>query len=163
MATFQSVIVPTGGDGKSMAAIAAGVSETGVTEDGNLGADGVSGGVTDRAMMGVAGLAVTIDDATYVDPGTGAVDTEQIHSHQYPGTRTDFDNGTKNRSYALAATATAGTPGTYNGRQPEDIGELLGVAASPATLWTVGQSVEVVAGAADYHWDSTAWVAGTAP
>jgi hypothetical protein len=67
---------------------------TGVTVDGHLGADGVTAdeGVVDRPMMGIAGIAVTIDDATYTDPETGDTGEGNIHTLHYPGTRNDFTN-----------------------------------------------------------------------
>ena len=66
---------------------------------------------------------------------------------------------------AVAATgATAGTPGTFTPTgavKPANLAGLAGVTASPATAWTVGQSVILGDGSAA-HWSSTAWVAGAA-
>jgi hypothetical protein len=65
---------------------------------------------------------------------------------------------------ALATTATAGTPGTFNGTAPADLGELQssGITASPATAWTTGQSV-VLGDATNAHWDGDSWASGLAP
>jgi hypothetical protein len=66
-----------------------------------------------------------------------------------------------------ATGATAGIAGTWTGgglRPADDLAHMttLGIVADPLTLWTVGQSV-VTADTNDAHWDSAAWVLGTAP
>lgn len=68
---------------------------------------------------------------------------------------------------AVATTATAGIPGTWNGTPPADNAALAasGITAVPGTAWTTGQYVQTATtgvGGRDY-WDGTAWVAGTAP
>jgi hypothetical protein len=62
-----------------------------------------------------------------------------------------------------AETATAGTPGTWDGVRPFDFTELDGsaIAASPSTAWTTGQRVILGDGSAA-HWNATDWVAGAA-
>jgi hypothetical protein len=69
------------------------------------------------------------------------------------------DNG------SVAATgATAGIPGFFTpsgANAPANLAALTGIAATPATAWTVGQYVQT----ADHnvaHWSSSAWVAGVA-
>lgn len=64
---------------------------------------------------------------------------------------------------AAATTATAGVPGTWNGRRPDDLADLQagGITASPATAWTTGQFVYLGDGS-KAHWTSTAWAAGAA-
>ena len=96
MATHESVVGPTGA-AKAPADIVTGIGTiTGVTADGHLGADGVTAdeGVTDRPMMGIVGAAVTIDDATYVDPEDGTVGAGAALNHtlHYPGTNPAFRN-----------------------------------------------------------------------
>lgn len=63
-----------------------------------------------------------------------------------------------------ATGATAGIPGAFTGGT--DIKDFAGmgpaVVASPATLWTVGQSV-VLQDASDAYWSGTAWTVGVAP
>jgi hypothetical protein len=69
-----------------------------------------------------------------------------------------------------ATGATAGTPGTWTpagSTPPANAADLAAgvpvtVVASPATAWTVGQSVQTL-DAADSYWDGTVWVAGLAP
>lgn len=91
MATHESVVVPASG-AKALADVDTGIGTiAGVTKNGNLGADGVSGGSTTNPLMDLAGVDVTIDDATFVDPADGSMGTEEIHTGHYPGTRTDFD------------------------------------------------------------------------
>jgi len=60
-----------------------------------------------------------------------------------------------------ATTATAGTPGTFNGVRPADLASVGSLTASPATAWTTGQYV--ILGDGSYaNWTSTAWEAGKA-
>lgn len=62
---------------------------------------------------------------------------------------------------ADATTATAGSPGTWNGVRPYDLAELQAdaVTADPATDWTTGQ--HVILGDGSYaNWTGTAWAAG---
>lgn len=65
-----------------------------------------------------------------------------------------------------ATTATAGTPGSFNGTPPADLAALQSAAppitASPTTAWTTGQYV-ALGDASHAHWTSTAWAAGDAP
>jgi hypothetical protein len=60
-----------------------------------------------------------------------------------------------------ATTATAGTPGTWNGIRPFTLAELQGggITATPATAWTTGQFVYLGDGS-KAHWTATAWAAG---
>ena len=71
-----------------------------------------------------------------------------------------YDEPTK-----VAATgAVAGTPGTYTpagAEVPEDLGELAGVVATPATAWTTGQYVNLLDGSVA-SWNGIAWAEGTA-
>ncbi len=95
MATHESVVVLTGAAAPQTAIVTAIGTVTGVTVDGHLGADGVTAdeGVVDRPMMGIAGAAVTIDDATYVDPEDGTVGAGAALNHtlHYPGTNPAYD------------------------------------------------------------------------
>jgi hypothetical protein len=64
-----------------------------------------------------------------------------------------------------ATGATAGTPGTFTptgASAPENLAAMSGITASPATVWTTGQSV-VLGDASHAHWNGTAWVAGVKP
>jgi hypothetical protein len=68
---------------------------------------------------------------------------------------------------ALATGATAGIPGAWtpSGDRPAaDLAAMTsqGVVADPLTDWTIGQSV-VTLDTNDAHWDTGAWVIGTAP
>ena len=70
---------------------------------------------------------------------------------------------------APATTATAGTPGTWNGTPPSSPANLIAgvpnaVVASPTSAWTTGQYVQTgTAGAGGRaFWNGTAWVAGAA-
>jgi hypothetical protein len=71
-----------------------------------------------------------------------------------------YDEPTK-----VAATgAIAGTPGSFTPagcEVPEDLGELAGITATPATAWTAGQYVNVLDGSVA-HWNGTAWAVGQA-
>lgn len=64
----------------------------------------------------------------------------------------------------VSTTATAGTPGFFNGTPPADQAalELASIAAIPNTPWTTGQWVNLGDGA-DAYWDGTAWEVGMAP
>jgi hypothetical protein len=61
-----------------------------------------------------------------------------------------------------ATTATAGTPGSFNGTAPANLAGMSGITASPATAWTTGQYV-VLGDASHANWDGSAWDAGEAP
>ena len=65
-----------------------------------------------------------------------------------------------------ATSATAGTPGTWNGTAPSNAvaANALGITATPATAWTTGQYVQgSVAGApGQMHWTGTTWATGPA-
>jgi hypothetical protein len=61
-----------------------------------------------------------------------------------------------------ATTATAGTPGSWNGTAPANLAGTAGITASPATAWTTGQYV-VLGDASHTYWDGSAWVVGEAP
>ena len=63
----------------------------------------------------------------------------------------------------FSTTATAGIPGSFDGTAPSDLAALqtTNVTPSPATAWTVGQSV-VLGDASEAHWNGTAWVVGAA-
>jgi hypothetical protein len=66
---------------------------------------------------------------------------------------------------STATGAVAGIPGYYTPQysaDPANLAALATVTASPATLWTVGQYVNL-ADASTAHWNGTAWVAGAAP
>lgn len=63
-----------------------------------------------------------------------------------------------------ATGATAGTPGVFTPAgsvKPPDFAEMVGIIATPATAWTVGQSVQPADGS-DAHWTGTAWAVGVA-
>lgn len=60
-----------------------------------------------------------------------------------------------------ATTATAGTPGTFDGVRPYDLAGMTGITADPATAWTAGQSV-ILGDGTEANWTSTAWAAGPA-
>lgn len=66
---------------------------------------------------------------------------------------------------AKATGATAGTPGTFtpagNTGKVNNLAQLSGVTASPATAWTTAQRVLLNDGTEAY-WNGTAWVAGRA-
>ena len=65
----------------------------------------------------------------------------------------------------VATGATAGLPGTFTpagATPPANIAAMVGIVASPATNWTVGQHVEMGNGL-DCNWNGTAWVAGVHP
>jgi hypothetical protein len=66
---------------------------------------------------------------------------------------------------SLPATgATAGTPGTFTPAGcviPATLAAMTGLAATPATAWTTGESV-VLGDASEASWDGTAWIAGPA-
>ena len=62
----------------------------------------------------------------------------------------------------VATGATAGIPGAFTpagATPPANLAAMTGIVASPATVWTTGQHVEMGNGA-DCHWNGTAWVAG---
>jgi hypothetical protein len=67
---------------------------------------------------------------------------------------------------AMATTATAGIPGSWNGTAPADAAGATSasITASPNTAWTTGQYVQgTTAGApGQMHWSGSAWVAGPA-
>jgi hypothetical protein len=70
---------------------------------------------------------------------------------------------------AAATTATAGTPGSFDGTPPASPAALIAgtpnvVTASPTSAWTTGQYVQTgTAGAAGHaYWNGTAWTNGTA-
>jgi hypothetical protein len=61
-----------------------------------------------------------------------------------------------------ATGATAGTPGSFTPAGcavPGTLGDMTGIAASPASAWTTGESV-VLGDASEAAWDGAAWVAG---
>lgn len=61
--------------------------------------------------------------------------------------------------------ATAGKPGNFTPAgcvTPANLAGLTGITASPATAWTIGQSV-VTANALNAYWNGTAWTLGTSP
>ena len=65
----------------------------------------------------------------------------------------------------VATGATAGLPGTFTpagATPPANIAAMVGIVASPATNWTIGQHVEMGNGS-DCNWNGTAWVAGVHP
>lgn len=65
---------------------------------------------------------------------------------------------------ADATTATAGSPGTFNGVRPEHLAGMAGVTASPTTTWTTGQSV-ILGDGTHAHWITGSpghWAAGIA-
>ena len=65
----------------------------------------------------------------------------------------------------VATGATAGLPGTFTpagATPPANIAAMVGIVASPATNWTIGQHVEMGNGS-DCNWNGTAWVAGIHP
>jgi hypothetical protein len=65
----------------------------------------------------------------------------------------------------VATGATAGLPGTFTpagATPPANIAAMVGIVASPATNWTIGQHVEMGNGS-DVNWNGTAWVAGIHP
>lgn len=69
------------------------------------------------------------------------------------------------RAIITATGAAAGVPGTWtptNAGPRMNLAEMVGVTASPATLWTVGQHV-VLGDGTHAHWNASAWVAGDAP
>jgi hypothetical protein len=61
-----------------------------------------------------------------------------------------------------ATTATAGTPGSFNGTPPANLAAASTVTASPTTAWTTGQYV-VLGDNSHAHWDGAAWAAAEAP
>lgn len=61
-----------------------------------------------------------------------------------------------------STTATAGTPGEFDGDTPADLAAMAGITASPATAWTTGQHV-ILGDASHAYWSGAAWVAGDAP
>jgi hypothetical protein len=73
----------------------------------------------------------------------------------------------------LSTGATAGAPGAWTpagSQPPSTVADLQGgrpvtVTASPASAWTTGQYVQGSTGGApgQMYWNSSAWVAGTAP
>ena len=168
MATHPSVGVPTP-EAKALPDIVTGIGTvSGVAVGLYLGADGVTADKTHATIpcMGVAGVAVVIDDAVFVDTGDGAVGTELIHTMHYPGTNPAFRN--ESPSYqATVTSATAGVPGAFVPDYtpiPADLADLVAIAptAVPATLWTVGQNV-VLGDASTAYWSGTAWTVGVAP
>lgn len=63
-----------------------------------------------------------------------------------------------------ATTATAGSPGHFNGVRPLHLADMSGVTASPTTTWTTGQHV-VLGDGTKAHWTAGspgAWAAGAA-
>lgn len=58
-----------------------------------------------------------------------------------------------------ATTATAGSPGTFNGVRPANLAGMSGITASPSTDWTTGQHV-ILGDGSFANWNATAWVAG---
>lgn len=65
----------------------------------------------------------------------------------------------------VATGATAGIPGTFTpagATPPANLAAMTGIVASPATVWTVGQHVEMGNGQ-DCYWNGTAWTAGIKP
>jgi hypothetical protein len=62
----------------------------------------------------------------------------------------------------VATGATAGLPGSFTpagATPPANLAAMTGIVATPATVWTTGQHVEMGDGA-DCYWNGTAWVAG---
>lgn len=62
---------------------------------------------------------------------------------------------------SAATTATAGIPGSFNGRRPMALAGMTGITASPTSAWTTGQYVTLGDGSRA-HWSGTAWAAGAA-
>jgi len=65
----------------------------------------------------------------------------------------------------VATGATAGIPGSFTpagATPPANLAAMTGITASPATVWTVGQHVEMGNGQ-DVYWNGTAWTAGIKP
>lgn len=62
---------------------------------------------------------------------------------------------------SAATTATAGTPGAFNGTTPANLAALSGITAFPSSAWTEGQHV-VLGDASKAHWDGSTWTAGEA-
>lgn len=62
---------------------------------------------------------------------------------------------------AAATTATAGTPGTFDGVRPYALEDTTGLTASPTDAWATGQYV-VLGDGTEASWDGTDWVAGAA-
>ena len=60
-----------------------------------------------------------------------------------------------------ATTATAGSPGSFNGSAPANLAAMSGITASPSSAWTTGQHV-VLGDASKAHWDGDSWEAGEA-
>jgi hypothetical protein len=61
-----------------------------------------------------------------------------------------------------STTATAGSPGEFDGDTPADLAAMAGILADPDTAWTTGQHV-ILGDASHCYWSSSAWVAGDAP
>lgn len=107
-----------------------------------------------------------------VTDGTGAADVLQepvdALDHQWvlrttvaPPEDTDGLVPLDDPTDTAATTATAGIPGTFDGRRPADLAGMTGITASPATAWTTGQHV-IVGDGSKVSWDGTAWEAGAA-
>lgn len=60
-----------------------------------------------------------------------------------------------------ATTATAGSPGVFNGVAPANLAAMTGITASPSSAWTTGQHV-VLGDASKAYWSGSAWTAGEA-
>jgi hypothetical protein len=90
--------------------------------------------------------------------GTGFGDEDSEELYEF------YQNETATAIQLYATVGTAGIPGTFNGEAPETFAELSAssITASPATLWTVGQYVEL-GDASQAHWNGTAWASGAAP
>lgn len=121
----------------------------------------------DGTQWGVGPYDVILDENGDPGPLTDPLTSTQ---HQYtvrtlvaPPDVTDGLVPLDDPDEAAATTATAGTPGTFNGVRPADFAalEASSITASPATAWTAGQRV-VLGDGSEAHWDATDWVAGRA-
>jgi len=92
MALHDTVVVPTA-VAKSLADIKTGHGTiTGAVAGDHIGSDGLVAGSLDFPIMGIVGVASSIDDALFVDPEDGTMGTELIHTMHYPGTNPAYLN-----------------------------------------------------------------------
>lgn len=125
-----------------------------------------SGAVTnDGTLWGVGPYNVVLDDSGDPAPLTDPLDTldHQITLRTLvpPPEATNGLIPLDDPDSSAATTATAGSPGVFNGRRPMSLSGMSGVTASPATAWTTGQHV-ILGDGTLAHWSSSAWVAGKA-
>ena len=117
----------------------------------------------DRKVRGFDYEAKERRDRRYVDPDTGDSVAATGDNNPAGFNREAFEDSLVDAP-SVAATAVAGTPGTFEptgATAPANLADLDDVTAEPTTAWTTGQHV-VLGDNSQAYWNGTAWVAGTA-